>query len=73
MLTLKILASLLQLHGPGATVQSDHQGIDALLNNMRDQNADAASDKVAPTQAAFARTSRAGRLLAVEPALRGPP
>jgi hypothetical protein len=55
MLTLKILASLLQLHGPGATVQSDHQGIDALLNNMRDQNADAASDKVAPTQAAFRR------------------
>lgn len=40
MLTLKILASLLQLHGPGATIQSDHQGIDALLNNMRDQGAE---------------------------------
>jgi hypothetical protein len=32
MTTLKVLASLLQLHGPGATVQSDHQGINALLN-----------------------------------------
>ena len=30
--TLKVLASLIQLHGPGATVQSDHQGIDALLH-----------------------------------------
>jgi hypothetical protein len=30
MLTLKILAGILQLHGPGATIQSDHQGIDAL-------------------------------------------
>jgi len=55
MLTLKILASLLQLHGPGATVQSDHQGIDALLNNLRDQNADSASDRVAPTEVAFRR------------------
>jgi len=36
--TLKVLASVLQLHGPGATLQSDHQGIDALLNNMRDQS-----------------------------------
>jgi len=33
--TLKVLASVLQLHGPGATIQSDHQGIDALLNNLR--------------------------------------
>jgi hypothetical protein len=55
MLTLKILASLLQLHGPDATVQSDHQGIDALLNNLRDQNAGAASDEVAPTQVVFRR------------------
>ncbi len=57
MLTLKILASLLQLHGPGATVQSDHQGIDALLNNMRDQNSEegATSDKPAPTQVYFRR------------------
>jgi hypothetical protein len=35
--TLKVLASLLQLHGPGATVQSDHQGIDALLSDLRGQ------------------------------------
>ena len=55
MLTLKILASLLQLHGPDATVQSDHQGIDALLNNLRDQNTGVASDEVAPTQVAFRR------------------
>ena len=38
-LTLKIFAGLLQLHGPGATIQSDHPGIDALLHDMRDQNA----------------------------------
>src|SRR5262249_23156285 len=37
-LTLKIFAGLLQLHGPGATMQSDHPGIDALLPRMRDQN-----------------------------------
>jgi hypothetical protein len=30
--TLKVLASLLQLHGPDATIQSDHEGIAALLN-----------------------------------------
>lgn len=33
--TLKVLASLLQMHGPGATVQSDHQGLDALLTDLR--------------------------------------
>ena len=31
LLTLKVMASLLQLHGPGASIQSDHKGIDALL------------------------------------------
>jgi hypothetical protein len=31
--TLKVLASLLQLHGPGTTVQSDHPGINALLKS----------------------------------------
>jgi hypothetical protein len=36
--TLKVLASLLQLHGPGATVQSDHQGINAVLNDLRGQD-----------------------------------
>jgi hypothetical protein len=41
--TLKVLASVLQLHGPGATVQSDHQGINALLSDMRDQDSEAAT------------------------------
>ncbi|MFZ2019900.1 MAG: hypothetical protein WAU90_14640 [Methyloceanibacter sp.] len=40
-LTLKILASLLQLHGPDATLTSDHKGIDLLLSDvgaqLRDQ------------------------------------
>jgi hypothetical protein len=39
--TLKVLASVLQLHGPGATIQSDHQGIDAVLNDLRAQDAQA--------------------------------
>jgi hypothetical protein len=41
--TLKVLASVLQLHGPGATIQSDHQGIDALLNDLRGQNSEEAT------------------------------
>ena len=49
MRTLKILAGILQLHGPGATIQSDHQGIDALLNNMRDQGS---ADVIVPDQPA---------------------
>ena len=36
-LTLKVIASLLQMHGPGATIQSDHPGIDALLDGVRGQ------------------------------------
>ena len=36
--TLKVLSTVLQLHGPGATIQSDHQGIDALLNDLRGQD-----------------------------------
>ncbi len=36
-LTLKVIASLLQMHGPGATIQSDHPGIDALLGDIRRQ------------------------------------
>jgi hypothetical protein len=40
--TLKVLASVLQLHGPGATLQSDHQGIDALLSDLRGQNTETA-------------------------------
>ena len=39
--TLKVLASVLQLHGPGATIQSDHQGIDAVLNDLKNQDAQA--------------------------------
>jgi hypothetical protein len=35
--TLTIIASLLQMHGPGATIQSDHKGIDALLGDIRGQ------------------------------------
>lgn len=35
--TLKVLASVLQMHGPGTTVQSDHPGIDALLTDLRFQ------------------------------------
>ena len=35
--TLKVLSTVLQLHGPGATIQSDHQGIDAVLNDLRGQ------------------------------------
>ncbi|WP_407155969.1 hypothetical protein [Bradyrhizobium sp. STM 3557] len=42
-LTLKIFAGLLQLHGPGATIQSDHPGIDALLPDMRDQSSNKSS------------------------------
>ena len=38
--TLKVLASLLQLHGPGATVQSDHEGLNVLLNDLRGQNSE---------------------------------
>ena len=36
--TLKVLSTVLQLHGPGATIQSDHQGIDAVLNDLRGQD-----------------------------------
>jgi hypothetical protein len=39
--TLKVLSTVLQLHGPGATIQSDHQGINAVLNDLRSQNAEA--------------------------------
>ena len=40
LLTMKVFAGLLQLHGPGATIQSDHPGIDALLPDLRGQSAD---------------------------------
>ncbi len=39
-MSLKVIASLLQMHGPGATIQSDHPGIDALLGDIRAQISD---------------------------------
>ena len=52
---LKVLASLLQLHGPGATIQSDHQGIDAILGDVRDQVANEGVEQPAPTEVYFRR------------------
>jgi hypothetical protein len=56
-LTLKVIASLLQLHGPGATIESDHPGIDALLGDVRGQISDQGivSDKPSVTEAYFRR------------------
>ncbi|UGY18040.1 hypothetical protein [Bradyrhizobium septentrionale] len=55
--TLKVLASLIQLHGPDATIQSDHQGIDALLSDLRGQGVQqgVVADEAVVTQAAFRR------------------
>jgi hypothetical protein len=36
-LTLKVLATLVQLHGANATLVSDNKGIDDLLNPVRGQ------------------------------------
>ena len=47
--TLKVLASILQMHGPGATIQSDHQGIDALLSDLQN------SDQPVATEVYFRR------------------
>ena len=58
LLTLKVLASLLQLHGPDATLQSDHQGIEALLGDIRQQQGlkdGVTSDEPAATQVYFRR------------------
>jgi len=56
-LTFKVIASLLQLHGPGATIQSDHQGIDELLGDVRGKISDdgTVSDTPAATEIAFRR------------------
>ena len=57
-LTLKVMASLLQLHGPGASIQSDHQGIDALLGDVRRQGLEegaVAADEPVVTEAYFRR------------------
>ena len=55
--TLKIIASILQMHGPDATIQSDHQGIDALLGDVRGQisKEEAVPDTPCVTQVAFYR------------------
>jgi hypothetical protein len=58
--TLKVLASVLHLHGPGATIQSDHQGIDALLNNLRAQNSEEEATQVYFRRGGFIRGARAG-------------
>ena len=57
--TLKVLASVLQLHGPGATIQSDHQGIDALLNDLQSSDQPAATE-VYFRRGGFVRGARAG-------------
>ena len=37
LLTLKVMAGLLQLQGTGSQIQSDHQGLNALLDDMQGQ------------------------------------
>ena len=59
-LTSQVIAGLLQMHGPDATIQSDHRGIDALLNGLRGhllQNADNmnTTDGIDATQVVFRR------------------
>jgi hypothetical protein len=56
---LKVLAGVIQLHGPGATIQSDHQGIDALLNNLHQQNSEGVTE-VYFRRGAFVRGPHAG-------------
>ena len=59
--TLQVLASILQLHGPGATIQSDHQGIDALLSDLRGQGSDQpVATEVYFRRGGFVRGARAG-------------
>ncbi|WFU43269.1 hypothetical protein QA640_12925 [Bradyrhizobium sp. CB82] len=57
--TVKILASLLQLHGPGATIDSDHQGINALLGDLRGQGTEAVTE-VAFRRGGFVKGANAG-------------
>jgi hypothetical protein len=58
--TLKVLASLLQLHGPGATIQSDHPGIDALLSDLRGKSSEGLTQEVAFRRGGFVRGAHAG-------------
>lgn len=55
--TMKVLASLLQLHGPGAKIDSDHPGINAVLDEMRGVPA---ATEVAFRRGAFAKGAAAG-------------
>ena len=57
--TLKVLASVLQLHGTGATIQSDHQGIDALLSDLQNSDQPVATE-VYFRRGGFVRGARAG-------------
>ena len=57
--TLKVLASILQMHGPGATIQSDHQGIDALLSDLQNSDQPVATE-VYFRRGGFVRGARAG-------------
>lgn len=57
--TLKVLASLLQLHGPDATIQSDHEGIAALLNDLRADRSEQAT-QVYFRRGGFVRGAHAG-------------
>jgi hypothetical protein len=56
-LTLKVFAGLLQLHGLGATIQSDHPGIDALLPDLREQSADKSTMPIQSDQNASGPTA----------------
>jgi hypothetical protein len=59
----KVIASLLQMHGPDATIQSDHQGIDALLTDMRGQISRSGDDlRPADTRLRRRRISQRGGL-----------
>jgi hypothetical protein len=57
--SLKVLASLLQLHGPDATIQSDHEGIAALLNDLRADRSEQAT-QVYFRRGGFVRGAHAG-------------
>jgi hypothetical protein len=59
LLTLKVMAGLLQLQGTGAQIQSDHQGLNALLDNMQ----------TPPDKQAQARPAEEDSVLADKPAV----
>ena len=59
LLTLKVMAGLLQLQGTGAQIQSDHQGLNALLDDMQ----------APPNKQAQARPAEEDSVLADKPAV----